>query len=63
MVDELNISKQSFVMAEIENTSKIHFDFLGSTVKVPERVQFRHENVHLSANHSSSWKQSWAVIG
>ena len=24
------------------------------TVKVPERVRFRHENVHLSANHSSS---------
>ena len=33
------------------------------TVKVPERVRFRHENVQLSTNHSSSWKESWAVIG
>ena len=29
-------------------------DSTTGTVKVPERVRFRHENVHLSANHSSS---------
>ena len=37
------------------------FSFL-STVKVPERVRFWHEKVHLSANHSSSCKKRWAVI-
>ena len=34
-----------------------------TTVRVPERVRFRYENVLLSTNHSSSWKKSWAVIG
>ena len=32
--------------------------FLVGTVKVPERVRFWHENVHLSANQSSSCKKS-----
>ena len=35
-----------------------------NTVKVPERVRFWHENVHvLLANHSSSCQKCWAVIG
>ena len=34
-----------------------------NTVKVPERVQFWHENVHLSANHSSAFLSRRAVIG
>ena len=33
------------------------------TVKVPERVRFWHENVHLSANHNCSGKKSRGVIG
>ena len=33
------------------------------TVKVPERVQSWHENVHLSANHSSAFLSGRAVIG
>ena len=28
-----------------------------TTIKVPERVRFWHENVQLSANHSLSWKK------
>ena len=33
------------------------------TVKVTERVRFWHENVHLSANHSSAFLSGRAVIG
>ena len=36
---------------------------LEPTVKVPERVRFGHENVHLSANHSSAFLTRRAVIG
>ena len=35
----------------------------GTTVKVPERVRFWHENVNLSANHSSAFLTRGAVIG
>ena len=34
-----------------------------NTVKVPERVQFWHENVHLSANQSTAFLTRRAVIG
>ena len=36
---------------------------LEPTVKVPERVQFGHENVPLSANHSSTFITKRALIG
>ena len=52
----------------ILHTSRFTWKFLHKkykllTVKDPERVRFWHENVQLSANHNSSGKKSWAVIG
>ena len=40
--------------------------YLSSCIFPPkwiERVRFGHGNVHFSANHNSSCKKSWAVIG
>ena len=56
----IQLSLQFKIASSLKKVSK---QASSNTVKVPERVRFWHENVHLSANHSSASLSRRAVIG